>query len=219
MTAPAQPYLEQETAFIAALGKLERGPLAELRRSLSFGPGEGRNGQSYFLTGLIYEHLPEWYRGGWGFQAAFLVAGLYSLVERPHSDAGTEDKKEDASETAKPEKRQFRNLGQDLGRLYRDQGERASTEKRFLALLDADEEQLSDRLRQAVTLLNAGDIRPNWAQLLNDVLSWNQPERRNRVRDRWARAFYQPGTAATSDTRPADSATAETDSPASEVKS
>lgn len=219
MTVPTtnRPRLEAETAFLAALGKLERGPLAELRRSLSFGPGEGRNGQSYFLTGLIYERLPEWYRGGWGMNAAFLVAGLYALVERPHSDAKAGEKNDDSSKTTKPGKPSFRSLGQDMGRLYRDQEGRPSTEKRFLALLDADEEQLPDRLRQAITLLNAGDISPEWAQLLNDVLSWNQPEQRNRVRDRWARAFYQPEAAATPATHPAETSPADTDSPASEV--
>ena len=205
MTAPAtdKPRLEAETAFFAALSKEERGPLAELRRSLSYGPGEGRNGQSYRLMGLIYEHLPRWYVNGWGNDAAFLVAGLYALVERPHSDSKT-DESSDLPETPRIETRPFRNLGQDMGRLYRDQDERPSTEKRFLTLLDADEEQLSDRLRQAVTLLNAGDIRPDWAQLLSDVLSWNQPERRNRVRDRWAKAFYQPraATANTDTTSP-----------------
>lgn len=175
-----------ETRFITALSELERGPLAELRRSLSV-----RTGQSYFLERLIYDHLPEWYRGGWGNRAAFLVAGLYALVERPHSEpkASVPDA-ETVLENPKPAVP--RNLGYALGRLNRAQDERPSTEKRFLALLDADEEQLADHLRHAVTLLNAEDIRPDWAQLLSDVLSWNRPESRDRTRERWARAFYRP---------------------------
>ena len=175
-----------ETNFVTALSELERGPLAELRRSLSY-----RTGQSYFLERLIYDHLPEWYRGGWGNRAAYLVAGLYALVERPHSEPKmSESDAETVSEnlkTAAP-----RNLGYALGRLYRAQDERPSTEKRFLALLDADKDQLADHLRHAVTLLNAGEIRPDWAQLLSDVLSWNRPESRDRTRERWARAFYRP---------------------------
>jgi CRISPR system Cascade subunit CasB len=175
-----------EANFITALSELERGPLAELRRSLSY-----RTGQSYFLERLIYDHLPEWYRGGWGNTAAYLVAGLYALVERPHSEPKVS---EPGAETApeNPKATAPRNLGYVLGRLYRAQDERPSTEKRFLALLDADEDQLADHLRHAVTLLNAEDIRPDWAQLLSDVLSWNRPASRDRTREQWARAFYRP---------------------------
>ena len=180
-----------ETNFVTALSELERGPLAELRRSLSFSRGEGRTGQSYFLERLIYDHLPEWYRGGWGNWAAFLVAGLYALVERPHSELKvSEPDAETVPENPKPAAP--RNLGYALGRLYRAQDERPSTEKRFLALLDADEDQLADHLRHAVTLLNAGEIRPDWAQLLSDVLSWSNTKSRDRTREQWARAFYRP---------------------------
>ena len=180
-----------EKQFVTALGELERGPLAELRRSLSFSSGEGRTGQSYFLERLIYDHLPEWYRGGWGNRAAFLVAGLYALVERSQSEPKVG---EPETETAlgNPQTAAPRNLGYALGRLYRAQDERPSTEKRFLALLDADEDQLANHLRHAITMLNAGEIRPDWAQLLSDVLSWNRPESRDRTRERWARAFYRP---------------------------
>lgn len=185
-----------ETRFVAALGELERGPLAELRRSLSV-----RTGQSYFLERLIYEHLPEWYRGGWNNRAAYLVAGLYALVERPHSESNGESAQM-GSRPAPP-----RNLGSALGRLYRAQDERPSTEKRFLALLDADEEQLPDHLRHVVTLLNAGDLRPDWAQLLTDVVSWASPERRDRTRERWAQAFYRPEPKATESAPTAQEAT------------
>ena len=182
MTQP-QARLEREQTFVTALSELERGPLAELRRSLSY-----RTGQSYFLERLIFEHLPDWYKGGWGSRAAYLVAGLYALVERPHSDP--KDRPEDDAQPVPPA--QPRNLGYALGRLYRAQDERPSTEKRFLALLDADEDQLADHLRHAVALLNAGDLRPDWAQLLADVSGWNRTRSRDSTRDRWAKAFYRP---------------------------
>ena len=187
MTAPAaEARTRPEARFVEALGDLERGPLAELRRSLSY-----RSGQSFFLERLIYEHLPEWYRGGWNNRAAYLVAGLYALVERPHSNPQPDAPEAEHGSEA-PASKVPRNLGYALGRLYRAQEERPSTEKRFLALLDADEEQLPDHLRYAVTLLNAGDLRPDWAQLLTDVVSWSSPERRDRTRERWAQAFYRP---------------------------
>nr|WP_281377087.1 type I-E CRISPR-associated protein Cse2/CasB [Deinobacterium chartae] len=158
-----------------------RGELAELRRSLS-----ARSGASYRLERPIFEHLPARYHGGWGHDAAFLVAGLYALVERPTD-------RPDTADTAKASPSVRRNLGHDLGRLYRLH-ERPSTEKRFLALLDTDETQLPYHLRYAVTLLNAEDIRPDWARLLADIAAWHRPERRDEIRQRWAQAFYRPQT-------------------------
>lgn len=190
MSAPSsrpEPRHGAEMRFVAALGELERGQLAELRRSLSI-----RTGQSYFLERLIYEHLPEWYRGGWAHDAAFLVAGLYALVERPHSEPKAQEAAEAVSLSEQPGRIQARNLGYALGRLYRAQDERPSTEKRFLALLDADETQVQDHLRHAVTLLNAGELRPDWAQLLADIARWHRPDVRDRTRERWAQAFYRP---------------------------
>lgn len=185
MTQSRPPQLERETAFIKALSELDRGPLAELRRNLS-----GFNGKGRFLERLIYDHLPDWYRGGWGHEAAYLVAGLYALVERRDTSSPQSNGNE---EPMPPPQRQVpRNLGYVLGHLYRAQDERPSTEKRFLALLDADEDQLKEHLRYAVTLLNAGDLKPDWAQLLADTASWQRTEARDRVRDRWAKAFYQP---------------------------
>lgn len=184
MTAPTIEWNAAEIRFIAALSELERGPLAELRRSLSY-----RSGQSFFLERLIYDHLPK-YRSRTSRNAAYLVAGLYALVERPHSEV--KGKPDAGPVEEQPNPAAPRNLGHALGSLYHAQENRPSTEKRFLALLDADEDQLADRLRHVVTLLDAGGIRPEWAQLLSDVVGWGRPESRDRTREQWARAFYRP---------------------------
>lgn len=189
MSQPQTTPLEREAAFFEALSHLERGPLAELRRGASL----ERDQRPYFLERLLFDHLPAWQ--GWAREAAYLVASLYALVERPNAEGARES--EEATPTL-PEVRKHRtSLGRDLGKLYRDQDERPSTEKRFLALLDADEEQFPYQLRQAVTLLNAADIRPYWPQLLSDARAWGNvtdPRFRDRetVRDQWARDFYRP---------------------------
>lgn len=58
-------------------------------------------------------------------------------------------------------------------------------EKRFLALLEADRDQIAFRLRQAVALVEGG---MDFARLLDDLLRWFSPGRH--VQARWAREFY-----------------------------
>ena len=175
MSQPTE-HLAPERGFFARLARLERGPLAELRRSLGDEPGNA----AQFLEREIYlSNL-----GNRNFRAVYLVAGLYALTERPHDDESEEEAEKRASRNGK-------SLGHLLGQLYREQNERPSTEKRFLALLGADDAALPYQLRQAVALLKGSDIKPDWAQLLNDVTRWNHDDWGDDVRRRWAREFYR----------------------------
>lgn len=196
--APVPPaWLERETAFFEGLSRLERGRLAELRRGVSLEPDQ----RPYFLERLLLEHLPNWQ--GWAREAAYLVSSLYALVERPSADGKPEAvEKEEAAVPNSVSRPRRASLGRDLGRLYRDQDERPSTEKRFLSLLDADEAQFPYQLRQAVTLLNAADIRPSWPQLLSDARAWGRPDTREVVRERWAQDFYRATKPADADQTP-----------------
>lgn len=197
--APAPPTrLEREAAFFEGLSYLERGRLAQLRRGTNLEPDQ----RPYFLERLLLEHLPNWQ--GWAREAAYLVASLYALVERPSED-GTpgETGNTQGAPAANPATHQRRaSLGRDLGKLYRDQDERPSTEKRFLSLLDADEAQFPYQLRQVVTLLKAGEIRPSWPQLLSDARAWGHQDAREAVRDRWAQDFYRATKPADADQTP-----------------
>lgn len=180
MTNETKADLQAERDFFARLARMERGPLAQLRRSLSDEPGNA----AQFLEREIYlSNL-----GNRNFKAVYLVAGLYALIERPHDDETDEQAEQRAS-------REGKSLGHLLGHLYREQNERPSTEKRFLALLDADEAGLPYQLRQAVALLKGSDIKPDWAQLLRDVSRWNHDEWGDDVRRRWAREFYRTALA------------------------
>ena len=99
---------------------------------------------------------------GWKREAHYLVAALYALKDGEHQK------------------------GRTLARALREKAQGSdSVEKRFLALLDADRDQIAFRLRQAVGLVEGG---LDFAQLLDDLLRWFGPERR--VQARWAKEFY-----------------------------
>ncbi|HET6574867.1 MAG TPA: type I-E CRISPR-associated protein Cse2/CasB [Fimbriiglobus sp.] len=99
-----------------------------------------------------------------------------------------------------------------LGAAFREIPDRQdgdSTEKRFVALLDADADDLPSRLQHAVTLLAARGVHPDWARLLADILAWDHPNRR--VQRDWARDFWaarptdqedEPEPAMTGDDKP-----------------
>ena len=63
----------------------------------------------------------------------------------------------------------------------------ASTEHRFISLLDAADEQLPHRLRQMVALLK--DHALDFELLLRDLLGWHAVDRR--IQRQWAREFYR----------------------------
>lgn len=63
----------------------------------------------------------------------------------------------------------------------------ANTERRFIALLDADPEQLPHRLRQMVALLK--DQNLDFDTLLTDLLRWEDDSKCKQ--NEWARQFYR----------------------------
>ncbi|WP_298630726.1 type I-E CRISPR-associated protein Cse2/CasB [uncultured Thermus sp.] len=139
-----------------------RAARAALRRSLAFDPGAYPPAMPYvepFFRGTGDE--------GWRRQAYYLVAGLYALRDGEH--------------------RGGRSLAQALYEVRQKRGSE-SVEKRFLALLDADRDQIAYRLRQAVLLVE-GPL--DFARLLDDLMGWFHASRR--VQARWAREFYGTG--------------------------
>ena len=130
---------------------------AALRRSLAFAPGTYPPAMPY---------VEPWVRGeeGWRREAYYLVAALFALKDGEHQPGRT--------------------LAQALRQAQKSR-DSESLERRFLALLDADRDQIAYRLRQAVGLVEGG---LDFAQLLDDLLFWFHSERR--VQARWAREFY-----------------------------
>jgi CRISPR system Cascade subunit CasB len=158
-------------SFIAHLQRLQerdRGAMAVLRRSLSFEPGSYPPAYPYVERFVAVErHAQDASR-----LALYLAAGLYAA--HPHHGA--------------------RSLAASLGELMRKR-ESASIEQRFIALLGADAENLAVYLRQIISLLAADDRPLDYSLLLRDLSVWLNPridaERRDSVRQRWARDFYR----------------------------
>jgi CRISPR system Cascade subunit CasB len=155
--------------FIERLWKLERADLAELRRSLAFDPG------THAPSFRVVESYAMYAKSKWEADSYYLVAGLFALIERPKPD-GSQPKLEP------------RNLGQSVAELYVARQKSESIEKRFIALLDADMEQLAYRLRQMIALLR--DTTPiDWQTLLKDLRFWNTEKKQ--VQRSWAQGFYR----------------------------
>lgn len=85
-------------------------------------------------------------------------------------------------------------LASALGQLMADR-KSDSIEKRFVALLAADAENLMDYLRQIISLLAADEKAIDYAALLDDLRvllnPYADPDWRDRIRQQWARAFYR----------------------------
>jgi len=160
--------LSKVEAFIKHLSKLveakDRAVLAHLRRSLAFEPG--KYVQAFPLVEPFTVGLPEARR-----KLYYLVAGLFASHPENNSD---------------PKE----NLGRTLKRLYLAQDESPSIEKRFLALLEADDDQLAEHLRHLVNPLKSKGIALNWEQLMQDLI--HRQHNPDEVKRKWAQGFYQP---------------------------
>lgn len=163
------------SGFIAWLEKLnesENRVRAVLRRSLAFDPGQHIPAFPYVEPFLKGEE------SGWRRDMHYLVAALWAAHWR-----------EGRTGAALP-------LARACAAHQLKSGS-ASTERRFISLLDADREQLPHRLRQMVALLGEQPI--DFEALLNDLLGWNRDDKR--TQNAWARDFYRT-LAPASETQP-----------------
>lgn len=135
---------------------------ATLQRSLAFPPGN-------FVP--AYPYVEPFLKDGthaWRREAHYLVAGLWAAHWR-----------EGVKGPAVP-----------IGRACAFQmsaTQSASTERRFITLLDADTDQLPHRLRQMIALLK--DQPVDFDALLRGLLYWNDETKR--TQNAWARDFYR----------------------------
>ena len=147
--------------FCTRLAQLAPGERARLKRNAGRTMPDGHN-----VLGLFFRVLPP---GVPHFheERYFLVATLFPLA-----DGGGEG-----------------NLGEALLRA-RDARREAEPglDRRVEVLLDADEDQLAFRLRQAVRFLHSRRAPVNWPRLLQDLLGWGHPRRY--VQENWARAYF-----------------------------
>ena len=148
--------------WLENLNQKENKSRAVLRRSLSFDPGT-------FVQAFPYvEPFVKDEGNTWRREAHYLVAGLWAAHWR-----------EGRSGIPLP-------IGRACAVQLSANGS-ASTEQRFIALLDADQEQLPHRLRQMIALLKDHSI--DFEALLKGLLYWNDDQKR--TQNNWARDFYR----------------------------
>lgn len=162
----------------------DRAALAALRRAL--GKPVGDAGEAHRF---VAPWLPEGTRP-WAERCFYLVGSLFALYPE-----GVTLREEEA-EGQEPGGRSRRfDLGASFASVVAKDPERgASVERRFTALLASHRDDLDTHLRHAVSLLRAAEAPVDFAQLLKDILGWNNPDRP--VQLRWAQSFWRATQAA-----------------------
>lgn len=146
--------------FLAALGELNPGERARLRRNAGNTLAEAQDNALTLFYRLRPYQLPEYQEDTY-----FLLATLYPLAQSGGSG----------------------NLGHAL-RHARGPENAPGLDRRVAILLDADSTQLRFRLSQAVRYLASRDTPVNWPRLLEDLLQWTHPARF--IQRQWARAYF-----------------------------
>ncbi len=140
-----------------------RAALAHLRRGLG-----GQLDYTLSRVGWLFRRVPE-SKDDVLLRCAVLAAGLFAWVKGDcHQSAGV-------------------NFGAAFGAgLTLEQ--KQQREKRFIDLLDTDCEELTYKLRQAITLIARDNEGLDWVRLIQDLDRWSRPNRR--VQQEWARGFW-----------------------------
>ncbi|WP_140724745.1 MULTISPECIES: type I-E CRISPR-associated protein Cse2/CasB [Gammaproteobacteria] len=158
-------HAERFIEHLSALRERDTGAMAALRHSLTFDPG--------------------------AYPRAFPYVERFVGADRPATDAWRVALYAVAGLFARYPEQQDRSFAAAFGRLLRER-ESQSIEQRFIALLEADADNILDYLRQAISLLAAEGIGLDYARLLDDLAVWMNPNvDHDRLRQRWARDFYR----------------------------
>ncbi|RLC41268.1 MAG: type I-E CRISPR-associated protein Cse2/CasB [Candidatus Coatesbacteria bacterium] len=153
----------------------KRGALAALRRGISGPPGTVPDTYPYVVPNLPTQISPD---SRYAIPY-FLVASLFALyfTGKGREQLKSEEEynlgrafrlaeEEDKKQSDKPEKK---------GKDDKDKG--SSTERRFVALLNAHYDDLHNHLRHAISYLRSKDIPIDWQKLLKHIVNWNHPDR------------------------------------------
>lgn len=166
--------LEKLTPRVGPDGKEkgDRAALAALRRGLGKEPGDAPE-----VFPVLLPLLPEGELSHWDERIAYLVASLFALY--PEAPPWPETARQ----------RWQRNLGASLRQLA-IQTESAGPERRVVALLNSDIDDLPHHLRGVISLLKTATppVPVDWVRLTWDLRGWANAERA--VQKAWANAFW-----------------------------
>lgn len=166
---------EALVVYLRRLGERDSGLRAALARSLAFAPGSYP--PAYPALEALVGQLGERER-----RRAYLIAGLWARYGRRMEGRTV-------------------SLAEALCSLPR---RTESVQSRFVALLDADEDELPHRLRQSIALVAGSGQSIDWASLYRDLQWWGHPDRY--VQQDWARQFF--GKSSDAELETADAAAA-----------
>lgn len=139
----------------------ERGALADLRNGLRRKPGYAM--EMWQHLGDHIDSRPSNRKD----RAVFLTSALFAYYWDAQSNVA--------------------DLGESMLRLSRET-ESKSIASRFVALLDADAENLHYYLKQVIGLLKAKQIAVNWNELYTAIKHWESDDKW--VQRKWARSFW-----------------------------
>ena len=148
--------------WLEALNQKDTRVRAVLRRSLAFDPGQ------YVAAYPYVEPFVKNEDNSWRREMHYLVAGLWAAHWR---DGQVGQRMSLAMACA----------------AYQLASGSASTERRFIALLDSNPDQLPHRLRQIIALLK--EQRVDFDTLLTGLLYWSDGQKL--TQNAWARDFYR----------------------------
>ena len=149
--------------WLERLNKKNTKVRAVLRRSLAFDPGQCIPAFPY-VEPFVKDENNTWRR-----KMCYLVAGLWAA----HWREGRSDNQ--------------MSIGKACKALYLAKEQSPSIERRFITLLDSDQDQLPHRLRQMLALLKEYSI--DFEALLTSLFYWNGNLKR--TQNAWARDFYR----------------------------
>ena len=145
--------------------KAKRADLAQLKRSLAFDVGTYVPAISHVERFAPSKEDTPWFTR----PAYYLVAGLYASYPNHSEEQG--------------------NFGRTVA-LLNQAKESDSISKRFLTLLEAEDEQMYYHMRHMLSLVRSEGIAVNYVSLLEDLRNWGHPDKF--VQQRWAQRFYNP---------------------------
>ncbi len=163
-----------------------RAKLAELRRAAA---DPLRDTRSIWILGGL---LPE--TSGWPFDAYRLVGTLYAIHAQRFTTPDGGYKVPGFSEDDDSTSYQPRSFGESLRRLRTQLGAgQDSLDKRFVALLDSDREDIAVPLRGFIQRIAAAEARipVDYGRILTDLLHWEG----DHTKRQWARDYWKTARA------------------------
>lgn len=147
--------------------------IAKLKRGLGQQPLQNTEAMSVIYT-CVREGTPDYLR-----EVYEIIAPLFALYPTENGTGNLG--------------RHFRELcGEEQQFLTSDQDKLpANVERRFMRLLASEPNELADTLRPAILLLKSKDVLVNWHRLLEDLVDWQFPDQRAKVRSKWSRSFWK----------------------------